>query len=139
MRELIRCVLPALLLLATIQVPPDDYLPPIIQRLDPTFHGFDYRERDLFVTIENQGYLFWLNTGKLPETLLDTTDKISRRVSLLNRTGRRRQRIRVCRLNSVNKVSPSPMVSTLGCRIIYIFGPATRRTVQRYITDYFLT
>ena len=105
MRELIRCVLPALLLLASIQVPLDDYLPPIIQRLDPTFHGFDYRGRDLFVTIENLRYLFWLNTGELPETLLDITDKISRRLALLNKRGRRRQRIRGCKLNSVNKVS----------------------------------
>ena len=102
MRELIRCVLPALLLLASIQVPPDNYLPPIIQRLDPTFHGFDHKGRDLFVTIENQRYLFWLNTGELPVTLLDITNTISRRLALLKRRGGRRQRIRG--YNSVNKV-----------------------------------
>lgn len=130
MRELIRCVLPALLLLASIQVPPGDYLPPIMQRLDPTFHGFDYRGRDLFVTIENQRYLFWLNTGELPETLLDITDKISRPLALLNRRGRRRQRMRGCNLNSVNKVLMTlmwlrkyPCIDTLA--LIFDVSPST--------------
>ena len=69
-RELIRYALPALLLLASMQAPLDDYLPPIIQRLDLTFHRFGFRGRDVFVIFENQRYLFWLNTGELPETCL---------------------------------------------------------------------
>lgn len=73
-----------------------------MQRLDLTFHGFNYRGSDLFVTIENQRYLFWLNTGELPETLLDITNTISRRLALLKRRGGRRQRIRG--YNSINKV-----------------------------------
>lgn len=54
------------------------------------------------MTIENQRYLFWLNTGELPETLLDITNTISRRLALLKRRGGRRQRIRG--YNSINKV-----------------------------------
>ena len=91
-RELIRYVLPALLLLASMQVPLNDYLPPIFQCLDPTFHGFGFRGRDVFVIFENQRHLFWLNTGELPETLLDITFRISGNLVRLNRRGSRQQR-----------------------------------------------
>lgn len=81
----------------------DDYLPPIFQRLDPTFHGFGFRGRDVFVIFENQRYLFWLKTGELPETLLDITFRISGNLVRLNRRGRRRQRIRGCEVNVLTK------------------------------------
>ena len=82
------------------------------------------------MTIENQRYLFWLNTGELPETLLDITDKISRRLSLLNRRGERGQQIRGCKLNSVNKVlmilrwlRKYPYIDTLA--LIFDVSPST--------------
>jgi hypothetical protein len=48
-----------------------------MQRLDPAFFCFDFQGRDLFFAIENQRYLFWLNTGELPETLANITAEIS--------------------------------------------------------------
>ena len=61
---------------------------PIIQRLDPTFHYFGITGRDVFLIFVNQRYLFWLNTGGLPETLLDITFRISGDLVRLDRRGR---------------------------------------------------
>ena len=81
-RELTPYVLPALILLASMQVPFDDYLTPIIQ----SYRGFGFRGRDVFVIFENQRYLFWLNTGELPETLVETF-RISGNFVRLNKKG----------------------------------------------------
>ena len=133
-RELIRYALPALLLLASMQAPFDDCFPPIFQRLDPTFHGFGFRGRDVFVIFENQRYLFWLNTGELPETLLDITFRLSANLGRLTRKGRRRQRIRGCKLNCVNKVLLTLMwlrkyqyIDTLA--LIFDVSPSTVSTI----------
>ena len=68
LRNLIRCLLSVLLLLTTLQMPPPfhEMACRIMQRLDPNFHGSLFRGRDLFVIVENERYLFWLNTGELP-------------------------------------------------------------------------
>ena len=82
--NLIRChLLPVLLLLTSLQMPPPfhDMSCRIMQRLDPNFHGSNFRERYLFVIVENQRYLFWLNTGELPE-ILDNKKNISRSLSV---------------------------------------------------------
>ena len=78
LRNLVQCVLPALLLLTFMQIPlPDNHLLPIMQRLDPTFDRFVYRGRNLFEAIENQRNLFGVTSGELPETLLEITRLIS--------------------------------------------------------------
>jgi hypothetical protein len=75
-----------------------------MSRLDPQFHGFTFRGRDIFQAIENQRYLFWLNTGELPETMLDITANISRNLLRLTSRGRVRRRIRSSKLSNINKV-----------------------------------
>ena len=74
---MIRLAWPFLLLLVTFEIPLPADLVPGMQRLDPDFHGHNFVGRDLFQTIENQRYLFWLNTGELPELMLDIAVKIS--------------------------------------------------------------
>lgn len=76
----------------------------IMQRLDPHFHGFEYRGRDVFVEYANQKHQFWLNTGELPETMMHITTRISAELSRLNRRGRLRQRRRNSKISNVNKV-----------------------------------
>ncbi len=49
---------------------------PFMQRLDQQFMGHIFRGADLFHTIQNQRYLFWLNTGELPETLQQIADDV---------------------------------------------------------------
>ena len=61
-----------MMLLTAINSPPNlNIILPIMQHLDPLFLGFDFRERDVFTSVENQRHLFWLNIGELPETLED--------------------------------------------------------------------
>ena len=103
--DFVRRLLPVLLLLATIlSPPPAGQLLPIIQRLDLAFFGFDFQGRDLFIAIENQRYLFWLNTGELPETLANITAEISFALERLNRRGRLRRRWRMCKVSPINRV-----------------------------------
>ena len=105
--DFVRRLLPVLLLLATIlSPPPAGQLLPIMQRLDPAFFGFDFQGRDLFIAIENQRYLFWLNTGELPETLANITAEISFALERLNRRGRLRRRWRMCKLSPIYKQGP---------------------------------
>ena len=74
--ELMQILGVVLLLLASFPIVP--HLPNrIMQRLDPDFHGFDYRGRNVFVEYANQKHLFWLNTGELPETMMHIATKIS--------------------------------------------------------------
>jgi len=128
--EMLRLVLLFLFLLTSIVNPPPNEYMPIMQRLDLTFYGYDYRGRDLFGAFENQRFLFWLNTGELPETLLDITAGISRDLARFNRRRRRRQRIRGCKLGDVNKVLLTivwlrkyPCVDTLA--LIFDVSPST--------------
>lgn len=131
LHDIVQRILPVLLLLAAIPSPPlTDYLAPIMQRLDPTFFGFDFRGRDVFVAIENQRFLFWLNTGELPETLVDITTKISLELSRLNRRGGLRQRSRMTKLSPTNKVLLTlfwlrkyPCIDTLA--LIFDISPST--------------
>jgi hypothetical protein len=75
-----------------------------MQRLDPGFHGFQYNGRDLLVQYSNQRYLFWLNTGELPKTMIYVFTRILPALSRLNRRGRPRQRRRNSKLSNINKV-----------------------------------
>ena len=92
-----------LLLLASFPIVPHSRHR-IMQRLDPHFHGFEYRWRDAFVEYANQKHLFWLNTGELPETMMHITTRISPELSRLNRRGRLRQRRKNSKISNVNKV-----------------------------------
>ena len=69
-----------------------------MQRLHPDFHGHNFVGRDLF-----QPYLFWLNTGELPESLLDITVKISGNLNRITTRGGVRRKIGRVKLN-LNKV-----------------------------------
>lgn len=64
LRNLIRSLLAALLLLTSLKMPPpfQDVFRRIMQRRDPDFHGSHFRGRDLFEIVENQRYLFLLKT-----------------------------------------------------------------------------
>ena len=57
---------------------------PIMQCLDPLFLGFDFRGRDVFTSVGNQRYLFWLNTDELPETLEDIVFRLTPVLNRLN-------------------------------------------------------
>ena len=102
-RALMQILFPFLMFLISLPNPSPSLIR-IMQRLDPGFVGFQYRGRNLFVEIENQRYLFWLNTGELPETLLHITTRVSVQLSRLNRRGRLRQRKRNSKLSNINKV-----------------------------------
>ena len=78
--QIIKLLVNFMLLLVAFQIPSPADLCHIMSRLDPQFHGFTFRGRDIFQAIEN---LFWLNTGELPETMLDITANISRNLSRL--------------------------------------------------------
>ncbi len=67
---------------------------PFMQRLDQQFMGHIFRGADLFHTIQNQQYLFWLNTGELPETLEQIADDVSRTMSRITWRGSARQKRR---------------------------------------------
>ena len=91
--ELMQILGVVLLLLASFPIVP--HLPNrIMQRLDPDFHGFDYRGRNVFVEYANQKHLFWPNTGELPETMMH----------IATIRGRLRQRRRNSKISNVNKV-----------------------------------
>ena len=101
---MIRLAWPFLLLLVTFQIPSPAYLVPVMQGLDPDFHGHNFVGRDLFQTIENQRYLFWLNTGELPESMLDIAVKISGNLNRITTRGGVRQKTGRYKLSNVNKV-----------------------------------
>lgn len=102
----------------------------IMQRLDPAFHGYQFRGDDFFTRIRNQRYLFWLNTGELPETIQEITEHISDSLTRVNRRGFLRQRRRRCVLNNVNQVLLTimwlrkyPCLDTLA--LIFDISPST--------------
>ena len=101
---MIRLAWPFLLLLVTFQIPSPAYLVLVMQRLDPDFHGHNFVGRDLFQTIENQRYLFWLNTGELPESMLDIAVKISGNLNRITTRGSVRRKIGRYKLSNLNKV-----------------------------------
>ncbi len=101
---MIRLALPFLLLLVTFQIPPPANPVPIMQRLDLDFHGHNFEGRDIFQTIENQRYLFWLSTGGLPETMLDIAAKISRNLNRITTRGGERRKVGSSKLSNLNKV-----------------------------------
>lgn len=118
-----------LLLLASYPIVP--HMPHrIMQRLDPHFHGFQYRGRNVFVEYANQKHLFWLNTGELPETMMHVATRVSVELSRLNRRGRLRQRRRNSKISNVNKVLLTfmwlrkyPCLDTLA--LIFDISPST--------------
>ena len=128
---ILRWILPVLLLLVSLVNPPHgDQLLPIMQRLDPTFFGSDFRGRNVFGDIENQRFLFWLNTGELPETLVSITTRVSVQLSRLTRRGGVRQRSRMSKLSNINKVLLTlmwlrkyPCIDTLA--LFFDVSPAT--------------
>ena len=75
-----------------------------MQRLDPDFHGPNFEGRDIFQTIENQRYLFWLNAGELPETMLDIAAKISRNLNRITTRGGKRRKVGSSKLTNLIKV-----------------------------------
>jgi hypothetical protein len=102
--QIIKLLVNFMLLLVAFQIPSPANLCHIMSRLDPQFHGFTFGGRDIFQAIENQRYLFWLNTGELPETMLDITANISRNLLRLTSRGRVRHQIRSSKLSNINKV-----------------------------------
>ena len=66
--------------------------------------GHIFRRADLFHTIQNQQYLFWLNTGELPETLEQIADDVSRTMSRITWRGSARQRRRRNILSTKNEL-----------------------------------
>ena len=102
--QIIKLLVNFMLLLVAFQIPSPADLCHIMSHLDPQFHGFPLkRGRDIFQAIENQRYLFWLNTGELPETMLDITANISRNLLRLTSRGRVRRRIRSRSLATLTK------------------------------------
>ena len=75
-----------------------------MQRLDTTFFGSIFMGRNVFADVENQRYLFWLNTGELPETLVDITSDVSSALNRFNRRGQEIQRCRMSKLSLTNQV-----------------------------------
>ena len=139
-----------LLLLASFPIVPHSRHR-IMQRLDPHFHGFEYRGRDAFVEYANQKHLFWLNTGELPETMIHITTRISAELSRLNRRGRLRQRRKNSKISNVNKVLLTfmwlrkyPCLETLAlmfdispstvCSIIYRVVPILWRYFRNHVS-----
>lgn len=136
----LKILLPALLLLVTMVTPPQNNgMTPIMHRLDPTFFGSRFKGRDYFSMIESQRYLFWLNTGELPETLTQIAQDISHNLSRWNRNGNLRQRRRRSKLNSVNQVLLTVMwlrqyncINTLA--LMFDISPSTvSATIHRVI------
>ena len=101
--ELLQILGVVLLLLASFPIVPH-LAERIMQRLDPDFHGFQIRGRDVVVEYGNQKHLFWLDTGELSETMMHIVTRISAELSRLNRRGRPRQRRRNSKISNVNKV-----------------------------------
>lgn len=67
-----------------------------MQRLDEQFMGHFFQGADLFRTIENQRYIFWLNTGELPEALEQIADDVLPTLArvFLRDTARERRRVK---------------------------------------------
>ena len=93
-----------ILILSSLPTPPPNQMLPFMQRLDQQFMGHIFRGADLFHTIQNQRYLFWLNTGELPETLEQIADDVSRTMSRITWRGSARQRRRRNVLSSKNEL-----------------------------------
>ena len=93
-----------LYVLSSLSTPPqNEQMLPFMQRLDQEFRGYIFRGADLFNRIQNQRYLFWLNTGELPETLEHIVDQITCTLSRITWCGTVRQRRRNI-LNTKNEV-----------------------------------
>lgn len=135
----LRCIIPILMFLVTFVTPLQSAQCSLMQRLDPTFHGFQFRGADFFARIRHQRYLFWLNTGELPETLEEIAEYVSRGLTRVNRRGLIRQRRRRCVLNNVNQVLLTimwlrkyPCLDTLA--LIFDISPSTVcATIHRVI------
>lgn len=94
-----------ILILSSLSTPrQNEQMLPFMQRLDQEFRGYIFRGADLFNTIQNQRYLFWLNTGELPETLEHILDQITGTLSRITWRGTARQRRRRNILNTKNEV-----------------------------------
>ena len=62
-----------------------------------------FRGADLFNTIQNQRYLFWLNTEELPETLEQIADDVSPTLARITWRGTARERRRRNILSTKNE------------------------------------
>ena len=58
--EITRLVVPFLLLLVALHIPTHDELLLLMQRLNPSFRGYNFRGRNVFEDAENQRHLFLL-------------------------------------------------------------------------------
>ena len=75
-----------------------------MQRVDEQFTGHAFRGADLVNTIQNQRYLFGLNTGELPETLEQIADDVSPTLARITWRGTARERRRRNILSTKNEV-----------------------------------
>lgn len=73
-------------------------------RLFPDFHGHDFQGCDVFDMIYQQRYLFWLNTGETPESILNTVYQVGPHLAILNRRGQLSRHIGRYKLNMVNRM-----------------------------------
>ena len=72
-------------------------------RLLPDFHGHNFDGRDVFAMIYQQRYLFWLNTGEIPESFVDTVFQVAPQLLTITRRGNPRLRLARYKLNMVNR------------------------------------
>ena len=68
------------------------------------FHGHDYDGRDVFTMISQQRYLFWLNTGEQPQSVLQFVYQTVPHFFRITRCGNPRQRLPLYKLSICNGV-----------------------------------
>jgi len=96
-------LVPLLLVLISLGCPLTYSATPLIDRL-PFGPHFPFNGRDVFTMYHHHRYLFWLNTGELPETLEQLVHDVTPELRRHNRDGNLRQRQRRGKLNLKNQV-----------------------------------
>lgn len=86
-------LVPLLLVLMSLGCPLTDLAVPLINRL-PFQPDYPFNGRGVFNMYRHHRYLFWLNTGELPETLEQLVRDVTSELRRNNRNGNIRQRQR---------------------------------------------